>query len=240
MSRIFLITLAVLALASAAGAGPVPQKSVENGIALELSVQPVSGSGPLREAQDVRVTLKVTDQLTGAPVTNLYPAGWMDRAAVRWKLDEEVPAGCKKKVESFLGGSMLSRPEVDLNVYYVLALNEDASISVVDPLFGYGNSRLLSMVFLASPGEDWVLSADGKRLFVSLPEAGRVASPWSTHRPGRSPARSRPGPTPAASASSRTASTSGPPPKRGPWRSAPAIPSRGRSRPFRPDRAGMT
>jgi YVTN family beta-propeller protein len=175
MKRIILTTLAALALASAAGAGPAPQKSVENGIALELSVQPVSGSGPLREAQDVRVTLKVTDQLTGAPMSGLYPGGWMDRSAVRRKLGEEAPADCKKKVESFLGGSMLSRPEVDLNVYYVLALNEDASISVVDPLFGYGNSRLLSMVFLASPGEDWVLSTDGRRLFVSMPEAGRIA-----------------------------------------------------------------
>lgn len=175
MRHISAITLAALALASAAGAGPVPQKSVENGIALELSVQPVSGSGPLREAQDVRLTLKITDQLTGAPMAGLYPGGWMDRAAVRRKLGEKVSTDCKKKVESLLGGSMLSRPEVDLNVYYVLALNEDASISVVDPLFGYGNSRLLSMVFLASPGEDWVLSADGRRLFVSMPEAGRVA-----------------------------------------------------------------
>lgn len=171
MSRISAITLAALALASAAGAGPVSQKSVENGIALELSVQPVSGNGPLREAQDVRLTLKITDQLTGTPMAGLYPGGWMDRAAVR----EEVPAECKKKIESFLSGSILSRPEVDLNIYYVLALNEDASISVVDPLFGYGNSRLLTMVFLASPGEDWALSADGMRLFVSMPEAGRVA-----------------------------------------------------------------
>jgi hypothetical protein len=48
MSRIFPLTLAALALASVAGAGPVPQKSVENGIALELSVQPVSGSGSTR------------------------------------------------------------------------------------------------------------------------------------------------------------------------------------------------
>jgi YVTN family beta-propeller protein len=176
MSRILTAALVVSsALASVAGAGPVPQKSLENGIALELSVQPVSGAGPLRESQDVRVTLKITDQLTGKPLAGLYPGGWMDREAVHRKLGEAVPADCKKKVELFLGGSMLSRPEVDLNAYYVLALNEDASISVVDPLFGYGNSRLLNMVFLASPGEDWALSADGRRLFVSMPDAGRVA-----------------------------------------------------------------
>jgi YVTN family beta-propeller protein len=171
-------TFAALALTSVVSVGaapPAPQKSIQDGIALELSVQPVNGTGPLRESEDVRVSLKITDQLTGKPMTGLYPGGWMDRAAVRKKLGEEVPADCKKKVEAFLGGSMLSRPEVDLNVYYVLALNEDATISVVDPLFGYGNSRLLNMVFLASPGEDWALSADGRRLFVSMPDAGRVA-----------------------------------------------------------------
>jgi hypothetical protein len=117
MSRIFPITLAALALASAAGAGPAPQKPVESGIALELLVQPVNDSGPLREAQDVRVTLKITDRLTGAPMTGLYPGGWMDRAAVRRKLGEEVPDDCKKKVESFLGGSMLSRPALQLSTW---------------------------------------------------------------------------------------------------------------------------
>ena len=78
---------------------------------------------------------------------------------------------------------MLSRPEVDLNVYYVLALNEDATISVVDPLFGYGSSKLLTMVFLHSPGEDWALSADGGG--SSSPCPTPAASPWWTLRPGR-------------------------------------------------------
>jgi hypothetical protein len=36
----------------------------------------------------------------------------------------------------------------DLNVYYVLVMNEDNTISVVDPLFGFGGSKLLSYVRL--------------------------------------------------------------------------------------------
>ena len=46
---------------------------------------------------------------------------------------------------------------------------------VVDPLFGYGGSRLLEMTVLESPGEDWVLSADASLLFVSMPFVGKVA-----------------------------------------------------------------
>ena len=74
-------------------------------------------------------------------------------------------------VESIVSGSILSRPELDLNTYYVLALNADATISVVDPLFGYGSSKLLTMVFLKSPGEDWALTADGSRLIM-------LRDPW--------------------------------------------------------------
>jgi YVTN family beta-propeller protein len=152
------------------------QKVVQDGISVEVSVQPVAGTpGPVREGQDARVTLKITDKLTGNPLTGLYPGGWMDRAGARKGFEKEVPADCQKKVESFIGGSMLSRPELDLNTYYVLALNQDATISVVDPLFGYGSSKLLTMVFLKSPGEDWALSPDGEKLFVSMPDSGRVA-----------------------------------------------------------------
>jgi YVTN family beta-propeller protein len=136
-------------------------------------VQRADGTpGPVMEGQDARVTLKVTDKLSGNPLTGLYPGAWIDKLN---KPGTEPGATCKKKVEAFIGGSILSRPAMDLNVYYVLALNEDATISVVDPLFGYGNSKLLTMVFLKSPGADWALSSSGETLFVSMPDSNQVA-----------------------------------------------------------------
>jgi YVTN family beta-propeller protein len=54
-------------------------------------------------------------------------------------------------------------------------MNEDNTISVVDPLFGFGGSKLLAYVRLNGRGEDWVLSSDQRRLYVSMPEAGAVA-----------------------------------------------------------------
>src|SRR5205807_918074 len=48
-------------------------------------------------------------------------------------------------------------------------------ISVVDPLFGFGSSKLLGLISLAGRGEDWALSGDQQKLFVSMPEAGQVA-----------------------------------------------------------------
>lgn len=127
----------------------------------------------LREGDAVRVRFRIQDAASSEPMPSLYPAAWMDRLPPMGV--EEPVETCQDKVEAFVGGTLLAQPELDLNVYYVLALNDDASISVVDPLFGFGNSKLLAMAFLDKPGYDWALTRDQRRLFVSMPEAGKIA-----------------------------------------------------------------
>ena len=147
---------------------------VREGIAVRAEIVPLSPapSGALREEETAAIRFEISDAATGQPLAGLSPAAWMS----------VVPPGgtdaqkCRQDVEQFVGGTLLNRPDLDLNVYFVLALNQDASISVVDPLFGFGGSRLLALVPLLSPGEDWVLTADQRRLFVSQPEAGRIAA----------------------------------------------------------------
>lgn len=82
---------------------------------------------------------------------------------------------CEQKVKAFLGGSIFGRAELDLNVYNVLTLNDEASISVVDPLFSFGGTKLLGMVVLESPGEDWAMTSNETRIYVSLPDSKKVA-----------------------------------------------------------------
>ena len=180
--RRLLTLLAGLALAGSLAAqaaeGPAAQgatgKTVAAGLAVELAVEPLDG-GPLMEEKTARVRLTITDTLSGTPMSRLYPGAWMDLLDAT--LPGEAPeTDCKKKVEALVSGSLLSRPDLDLNTYYVLTLNADATLSVVDPLFGYGNSKLLTMVFLKSPGEDWALADADNRLFVSMPEANSVAA----------------------------------------------------------------
>src|SRR6185295_19186504 len=110
---------------------------------------------------------------TKAPLGGLSPGGWIDVLTPGSK--EANALECHQKLQGFIGGSLLHPPEQDLNAYFVLGLNEDATISVVDPLFGFGGSKLLEMVFLKSPGTDWVMSKDQDRLYVSMAEAGAVA-----------------------------------------------------------------
>ncbi len=147
---------------------------VREGISVRAEIVPVASAPPgtLREEENATVRFEITDVATGQPLAGLSPAAWMSPMP-----PEGVDAQrCHQDVEELVSGSLLKRPALDLNVYFVLALNQDASVSVVDPLFGFGGSRLLSLVQLLSPGEDWVLTGDQRRLFVTQPEAGRVAA----------------------------------------------------------------
>lgn len=185
MKKTALLLLSALAAPALASVPPSPEvpsagsRSVRTGVAVDLAVEPVPPGGPaagrrseLREGQEAVFRFDISDTATGTPLAGSYPAAWVDFVPDSAKIESK---GCTERVEELIAGSILARPEMDLNAYYVLALNEDATITVVDPLFGFGSTKLLAMVYLDSPGEDWVLSPDRKRLYVSLPDANQVA-----------------------------------------------------------------
>ena len=150
-----------------------PQKIVEQGIAIEFTADPLAPNATtIRAAEDVNVKFKVTDTTTGTPVKGLGLSAWI---SMRPRDKATEPAQCREKIQSYLTGSLRTRPDVDLNSYYVLAMNKSADISVIDPLLGFGGSKLLTLVMLKSPGEDWLLSRDGEKLFVTLPLINQVA-----------------------------------------------------------------
>ena len=146
------------------------QSILQEGIQIEMQVLPHGGKG-LREGEDAAFEFHIRDA-SGQPMSGAFPAAWMDLLPAG---EERSHKACQSKLSNFISGSLLSQPELDLNVYHVLALNEDATISVVDPLFGFGGSKLLDMVVLEKPGDDWVLTEDQTRLFVSMPDAQGVA-----------------------------------------------------------------
>ena len=158
--------------AAATTAAPLVQTLDHEGVKIEVRVEPVDGAASLVEGGHVRVAVSVADGHTGRPLAGLYPAAWMDLVPPGG--DAET-ATCRQKVEGFLGGSLMARAELDLNVFYVVTLNEEPTVTVVDPLFGFGGSKLLARVRLGAPGYDWTLTGDQKVLFVSIPERDRVA-----------------------------------------------------------------
>lgn len=148
---------------------------VQEGVVAELTVEHVdparrSTGAPFAEGDDVEVTLRLAYADSGEPLPAAYPAVWMSRRATPQLSDAET---CRERVEVLMGGSFLSQAELDLNVFYVVTLNHDGTLSVVDPLFGFGGTQLLALVSLAGPGEDWVLHDD--RIFVTIPSQDEVA-----------------------------------------------------------------
>lgn len=150
-----------------------PQKIVEQGIAVEFTVAPQTpnASAP-KAAEDANIKFKITDTTTGTPVKGLNLSAW-----ISLREGEKAPdaSQCRAKIQSYLTGSLQAQPDVDLNSYYILALNKSADISVIDPLSGFGGSKLLTLVMLKSPGEDWVLTKEQEKLFVTVPLINQVA-----------------------------------------------------------------
>ena len=163
---------ATLALAVAAAVAE-PQAVTEKGVRVEFSVVNAGDAGqgsPVKEGEYAEVRFRVTDAETGAPVSPLEPAVWVTRTTGVENMS------CRDRIGGYLQGMLGFQADVDLNKYFILIMNNDRSISVVDPMLGVaGITQLYTMIMLEKRGEDWARSADDKLLFVTMPEAGKVA-----------------------------------------------------------------
>ena len=153
-----------------------PQTYTQEGVSVEFSVDPISStrskSAELVAGTEATVRFRIYETNGGKALSNLHPAVWIDRRRAGQVSEARE---CREKIQSFLQPGFDRRPNVDLNSYFILALNHEPNISVIDPLFGFGGSKLYALVPLRSTGEDWVMSADKKRLYVSMPAVNQVA-----------------------------------------------------------------
>jgi len=151
------------------------KRLVREGLAIDFSARPAGSEGNPREGDYADIVFRITDTSTGAPVRSLAPGAWMDLGQPI-NARENAPLDCRQKMSLYLSGRVGIRPMIDLNSYYVLALNQDSSISVVDPMVGMaGKTYLYAHIALPKPGADWAKSADDKRLFVTIPRGSQVA-----------------------------------------------------------------
>jgi YVTN family beta-propeller protein len=184
------VTAQAIVRDSAAGAVGAPDRRVvQNGVAVEYSLVPTAGDTTtlpagtagiptLLQQRQAVLRLKLTDAKTGRPLAGLAPAAWIDRRA---SAALTAADGCKAKVDGYvqahmyMEGSLKKRANVDLTSYFVLSLNRSPDITVIDPFLGFGRTKLYTTVRLKGIGEDWKLTQDQHRLFVSMPQVGEVA-----------------------------------------------------------------
>lgn len=148
-----------------------------NGVVVQFSADPVEKSAKeLMEGDFADVRFKITDESSGQPVRGVVPGAWMDMAQVIQGQAGSEQKSCKDKVSLYLKGVVGIRPMLDLNSYFVVLMNSDASISVVDPLVTMaGVTSTFATTLLKRPGADWARHDNTRRLFVTMPKAGEVA-----------------------------------------------------------------
>lgn len=158
-------------------AGNRSARYVKDGIAIDFEMAPHTprqdGSEGVMEGENMDVRITLTDAETGAALPDLTIAAWIDHREGDGTTDWE---GCRTKIEGYIQGAMRLRPAIDLNSYYILALNDGNNISVLSPFAGFGSSKLYTTVLLRSPGEDWVVNETESRLFVTMPKINAVAA----------------------------------------------------------------
>ncbi len=153
---------------------------VREGLRIEFSLTNPDGAATARQGDLAEFRLRITDEASGRPVRGLRPAAWLDAQGAKQRANQgtnQVAASsCRERVASYLKGSVGMRPLVDFNSYHLLVMNQDASISVIDPVVSMtGRTSLLTSIPLKGPGADWVKSRDGARLFIAVPRSSEIA-----------------------------------------------------------------
>ena len=154
--------------------GRISDRLVRDGLVIDFEATPVE-SDAITEGLLTDVRFRITQEASGEPVKGVFPAAWLDVGANIGGKDGEIKE-CRDKVGLYLKGIVGIRPMLDLNGYYVLVLNKDPSISVVDPMVNMaGRTSTYAIIVLKRPPMDWARSKDEKTLFVSMPVADEVA-----------------------------------------------------------------
>ncbi|HET8538635.1 MAG TPA: cytochrome D1 domain-containing protein [Anaeromyxobacter sp.] len=163
------------AAATPAPAQASPNRLVRDGVVIDYSIDAGGASAGLLEGEYADVRFRITDAASGNPVQGLNPAAWVDVAGgLSGGAGGQVE--CKEKVSLYLRGLVGIRPVADLNSYFLLVMNGDASISVIDPVVSMtGRTSLYATVLFPRPAADWTRTRNDKRLYLSMPLAGQVA-----------------------------------------------------------------
>ncbi|EYF00435.1 hypothetical protein [Chondromyces apiculatus] len=179
-----------------AAAFPAGSRIERDGLAIGVAMRPFTAEqgasdggkgvvgGMVTAGSDVTVELTITDAATGAPVRGLSPLGWMSRRDAGAPGAAEGPLAepdCRGKIKSYMAGLLSVRPEVDLNDYLLWTLNEDSSLSVIDPHVAFSRTKLRSVVSLGSPGVAFALHPSNDSLYVTL-GGGRGVAVVDTRR----------------------------------------------------------
>ena len=150
---------------------------VRKGVSVQFTATPmIPGREEIVEGEFANIEFRIEGAEDGEPLQSVYPGVWIDLTQRPDGQQQGTSLECRTRVGQYLQGLVGMRPMIDLNSYYVMVLNRDASISIIDPIVGItGITSLYANIPLTRPGADWAKTSDEKTMFVSMPRAAQVA-----------------------------------------------------------------
>lgn len=150
----------------------------QDGLRVEMYAAPVAleaEHSALIANDNIRLRFRVAeDTPTDRPVSGLRPLAWLTkRSPASPTPDKEA---CKKVIRSLLGGRLARKADVNLNEYLLITLDDNNSISIIDPQIESSKTKTVGMASLSSRGTDFALAADRRTVLVTLENQGRVAA----------------------------------------------------------------
>ena len=117
-----LLTLGEVALAQTEPG----QTLARDGVSIAFNLQPLASDGKLREGEFADVQFRVTDGVSGQPLSGVAPGAWIDAQALAADQAQGRDQSCKSRVGVYLKSNIGARPLLDLNSYFLLVMNRDA------------------------------------------------------------------------------------------------------------------
>lgn len=150
------------------------QQFEQDGIRITFSLRSIEPQGQqgAQVGQPALAEFSLRDSRTGQPLSLGRPKAWMNA-----RLSETVAGErtCTDKIRSLASGQLGSRPDVDLNSYAIATLNHDKTITFINPHVAFAPTKLEHIISLPGLGTDWLLTKDGRTLYVTLSEEASIA-----------------------------------------------------------------
>lgn len=151
------------------------QRLVRDGIVIDFEMLPVGSAERVTEGMFADIRFRISDVASGQPLSGMAPGAWLDQQLVSADPTQHAQQ-CKSRIGIYLKGMMGARPLLDFNSYYLVLMNQDASLSVIDPSTSLGGiTSTLARIPLNRTPMDWAASHDDRLLYVSMPSSDEVA-----------------------------------------------------------------
>ncbi|MGC4026886.1 MAG: hypothetical protein QM744_18145 [Mesorhizobium sp.] len=163
--RAALISLLILGLAP-----PVDAQTLDTaGLKAKLTLETPGGKAidVPDHGEAFRLRVDLTDVATGRAPKGLELAGWIRRV-------DRLNRSCEDEARAYRVTRAIAEGAVDLNGIVLAALNEDASVGVIDPRLNGQPANMLAAAALDSMPDDFIIDRVNMRALFAFKDAGRI------------------------------------------------------------------